>query len=341
MARNPFNEIVTAVIDHDAFFRNNIDCTGKEGISGLLKCTSSIRQLAYDVHADFLDEYMQISERTSRMSLDHFCQAVMQIYGPDFLRKPTVTNVEKLYMHHEEKHEFPGMLRSFDCTDWEWFGCPYAFKAQYIRRDHGLNPFILVEAVASQDLWIWHAFFEIPFVANGVTYPSGYYLVDGIYPELAPLVKTISEPADDDHKRILYKQNQESARKDVERAYGPLSPPLSPPFAKPMNMALEEYGYQSKRYGYQRNGDLFIPMAGPYWCKDATRGRNDDPVTMCSQPLPLPLSPPFAKLMNMALEEYGYQSRRGIRVPKKWRSSYSDDVIFLKRDSLSFRKKNA
>ncbi|GJR66785.1 ALP1-like protein [Tanacetum coccineum] len=135
------------------------------------------------------------------------------------------------------------------CTDWEWFGCPYAFKAQYVRRDHGSNPFILLEVVASQDLWIWHAFFgvagsnndinvlyqspifndlktgrahEIPFVANGVTYPSGYYLVDGIYPELTPLVKTIPEPADDDHKRILFKQKQESARKDVERAFGVL-----------------------------------------------------------------------------------------------------------------------
>ncbi|GJW49122.1 retrovirus-related pol polyprotein from transposon TNT 1-94 [Tanacetum coccineum] len=45
---------------------------------------------------------------------------------------------------------------------------------------------------------------------------------------------------------------------------------------------------------------------------------------MCSQPLPPPLSLPFAKLMIMALEEYGYQSRRGIRVPKKWRPSYSE-----------------
>ncbi|GKD75395.1 serine/threonine-protein kinase STY17-like protein [Tanacetum coccineum] len=57
---------------------------------------------------------------------------------------------------------------------------------------------------------------------NDVTYPSGYYLVDGIYPELVPLVKTIPEPADEDHKRIFYKQKQESARKDVERAFGVL-----------------------------------------------------------------------------------------------------------------------
>ncbi|GKD87023.1 putative F-box domain-containing protein [Tanacetum coccineum] len=176
MARPLFNKIVTAVIDHDPFFHNNIDCTGKEGISGLLKCTSLIRQLAYGVHVEFLDEYMQMSERSSRLALDHF-------------------------------------------------------------------------SVASQDLWICHAFFgvagsnndinvlyqsplfndfktgqapDIPFVANGITYPSGYYLVDGIYPELAPLVKTIPEPADDDHKRILYKQKQELARKDVKRAFGVL-----------------------------------------------------------------------------------------------------------------------
>nr|GEU43924.1 ribonuclease H-like domain-containing protein [Tanacetum cinerariifolium] len=103
---------------------------------------------------------------------------------------------------------------------------------EYKRRDHGPNSFILVEDVASQDLWIWHAFFgvswsnndiidlqqsplfndlkevkklEILFVANGLTYPWGYYLVDEIYPELATLVKTISEPSNDKYKQIRYR----------------------------------------------------------------------------------------------------------------------------------------
>ncbi|GJW65375.1 hypothetical protein Tco_0117259 [Tanacetum coccineum] len=99
----------------------------REGISPLIKCTSAIRQLAYGVNASFLDEYMQISERSSRMSLDHFCQAVMEIYGPEFFRKPTVTDVEKLYRHHEETHGFSGMLGSLDALwvgggdgDWRW-----------------------------------------------------------------------------------------------------------------------------------------------------------------------------------------------------------------------------
>nr|GEW15271.1 hypothetical protein [Tanacetum cinerariifolium] len=126
MARPLFNEIVTVVIDHDPFFRSNMDYARRQGISGLLKCASAIRQLAYGVYADFLDEYM----------------------------KPIVTDIEKLYRHHKEKHGFPEMLGSLDCTAWEWFGCPYAFKAHYVRRDHSPNPFILLEAVASQDLWI-------------------------------------------------------------------------------------------------------------------------------------------------------------------------------------------
>ncbi|GKE99346.1 ALP1-like protein isoform X1, partial [Tanacetum coccineum] len=122
---------------HSAYFQCNPDCARREGISSLIKCTSAIRQLIYGVNASFLDEYMQISERSSRLALDHF------------------------YRHHEEKHGFPGMLGSLDCTDWEWFGCSYAFKGQYVRRDHGSNSFILLEAVASQDLWIWHAFFGV------------------------------------------------------------------------------------------------------------------------------------------------------------------------------------
>nr|GEV57410.1 serine carboxypeptidase-like 51 [Tanacetum cinerariifolium] len=123
MARPLFNRIVTAVTNYDPFFHNNTYCTGREDISPLIKCTSAIRQLAYDVNGNFLDEYMQISERSSSMALDHFCEAVMEIYGLGFLRKPTVIDIEKLYRHHEEKHGFSGMLGSLDCTDWEWFGC--------------------------------------------------------------------------------------------------------------------------------------------------------------------------------------------------------------------------
>nr|GEY95196.1 hypothetical protein [Tanacetum cinerariifolium] len=61
---------------------------------------------------------------------------IKRVIAPEFLRKPNVTDIEKHYWHHEEKHGFSGMLESLACTDWEWFGFPYGFKGQYVRRDH-------------------------------------------------------------------------------------------------------------------------------------------------------------------------------------------------------------
>ncbi|GJS91746.1 ALP1-like protein [Tanacetum coccineum] len=154
MDRPLFNWIVEEVTIHCPFFRNNIDCTRREGIFPLMKCTATICQLAYDTVPDPLDKYLQMIKKTSRLSLDHFCNSVMKIFRPEYLRKPTMTDVVKLYRHYEETHEFRGMLRSLDCIDWEWFGCPDAYKGQNVKRDHGSNPFILLKVVASQDLWI-------------------------------------------------------------------------------------------------------------------------------------------------------------------------------------------
>ncbi|GJV03860.1 ALP1-like protein isoform X1 [Tanacetum coccineum] len=41
---------------------------------------------------------------------------------------------------------------------------------------------------------------EVPFVANDVNYKWGYYLTDGIYPEWAILIKSISQPGSNDTK---------------------------------------------------------------------------------------------------------------------------------------------
>nr|GEX49519.1 protein ALP1-like [Tanacetum cinerariifolium] len=199
-----------------------------------------IRQLAYRIVPDALDEYLQMGHATSRQCIEQFCMYIIHIFRPEFLRKPTIIDVER--------------LESLDCTVWSWFGFPIAHKAQYCRLDHGSDPFILLEAVASQDLWIWHAFFgvsgekndinviqrsplfndlklgkarEIPFVANDVTYPWGYYLCDGIYLEWVPYVKSVTNLADDDHKRLLYKAMHEAARKNVERTFGVLKKKLA------------------------------------------------------------------------------------------------------------------
>nr|GEX50918.1 hypothetical protein [Tanacetum cinerariifolium] len=135
------------------------------------------------------------------------------------------------------------MLGSIDCMHWEWRNCPKSLHGQFKRRDHKY-PTLMLEAVADQKLWIWHAYFrvsgenndlnvlygsslfddepadkapECPFVVNGHTYKKCYYLADDIYLAWATFVKTFSIARDE--KTLKFKRVQESARKDVERAF--------------------------------------------------------------------------------------------------------------------------
>jgi hypothetical protein len=112
---------------------------------------------------------------------------------------------------------------------------------------HVKEPTIILEAVASTDLWIWHAFFGLPgsnndinvlnrsslfdriakgeapavnYTINGHNYDMGYYLVDGIYLTWSTFVKTIKGAANLKDKN--FPAAQESQRKDVERAFGVL-----------------------------------------------------------------------------------------------------------------------
>ncbi|GJX30287.1 RNA-directed DNA polymerase, eukaryota [Tanacetum coccineum] len=59
-------------------------------------------------------------------------------------------------------------------------------------------------------------------VANDVTYPWGYNLCDGIYPEWVSFVKSLTNLSNDEHKRLRYKAMNERAMKDVERVFGAL-----------------------------------------------------------------------------------------------------------------------
>lgn len=129
---------------------------------------------------------------------------------------------------------------------WAWRNCPNKWRGQFTRGDHG-HPTIMLEAVASQDLWVWHAFCGVAgsnnqlnvldrsgiftdiiegiapdssFRISGVDYKYGYYLADSIYPDYATIVKSIPYPEDEKMKKFA--RCQELARKDVERLFGVL-----------------------------------------------------------------------------------------------------------------------
>ncbi|KAJ9560123.1 hypothetical protein OSB04_005283 [Centaurea solstitialis] len=244
MSRNLFIRIVYDLYTRYPYFQQQYDATGLPGLSPYQKCTAAIRQLAYGITGDAWDDYVRMGESTARKCLNHFVEGIIQMYGKVYLRKPTYEDIQQLYAAHDDRHGFPGMLGSLDCMHWEWAMCPVAWQGQYHRGDKP-HPSIILEAAASQDTWIWHAFFGCPgamndlnvlnhspifedvyngiapdrtFQVNGATYKHGYYLGDGIYHEWATFVKAFSYPEDD--KRIKFKGAQEAARKDIERAFG-------------------------------------------------------------------------------------------------------------------------
>jgi hypothetical protein len=244
MARRVFNRILEAVQLVDDEFVQRPDCTGLMGLSALQKCVAAIRILAYGVPADAVDEYVQIGESTAHKALRQFCKAVITAFGDYYLRAPNAADVAQLLAEGESRG-FPGMLGSIDCMHWEWHNCPTAWKGMFTGR--GKRPSMILEAVASYNLWIWHAYFGMPgscndinvlhrspifsnymegqmtpvnFTVNGRAYDMGYYLADGIYPDWITFVKSVRQPME--RKTQHFTTMQESARKDIERAFGVL-----------------------------------------------------------------------------------------------------------------------
>ncbi|KAG1520947.1 hypothetical protein G6F52_007186 [Rhizopus delemar] len=244
MRRSLFLRILEAIQEKDHRFKQKYDSAGVAGFSPYQKMTAALRQLAYGYSADCIDEYLRMSESSAMMWLKLFCEAVISVYKDEYLRRPNADDIKRLLAVGEERG-FPGMIGSIDCTHWVWKNCPTAWHGQYIGKDG--SPTIILEAVASYNLWIWHAFFGSPgslndlnvldrspvfnkvaqgkspkanFVVNGHNYDYGYYLADGIYPKYAAFVKTIPCPITP--KAKIFAQKQEEARKDVERAFGVL-----------------------------------------------------------------------------------------------------------------------
>ncbi|XP_013695575.2 putative nuclease HARBI1 isoform X1 [Brassica napus] len=239
-----FMRIVDRLSNEVEFFRQKRDALGRLSLSPLQKSTTAIRVLAYGSAADVVDEYLRLGETTTRLCVEHFVEAIINLFGDEYLRRPTPADLERL-LHIGERRGFPGMIGSIDCMHWEWKNCPTAWKGQYSRGSG--KPTIVLEAVASYDLWIWHAFFgppgtlndinvldrshvfddiikgqapQITFTVNGKKYHLAYYLTDGIYPKWATFIQSISIPQGP--KAVLFAQHQEAARKDAERAFGVL-----------------------------------------------------------------------------------------------------------------------
>ena len=166
MRRHLFLRIVEALGNHSQYFQVRYDAVGKRGLSPLTKCTAAMRMLAYGVAADCVDEYLNIGASTAVQCLKRFALGVVEVFGDEYLRKPNQADVDRL-LRVAEARDFPGMLGSIDCMHWEWKNCPAAWRASFQKQVYKV-PTIILEAIASYDLWIWHAFFGLPGSLNDI-----------------------------------------------------------------------------------------------------------------------------------------------------------------------------
>ena len=149
MKKTLFLRIVHRLSQEIEYFQPTEDAAGWSSLSPLQKCTAAIRQLAYGGGADTVDEYVRLGETTARKCLHHFTAGIIQLFGDEYLRRPTPEDLERL-LYIGEQRGFPGMVGSIDCMHWEWKNCPASWKGMYSRGTG--KPTIVLEAVASYDL---------------------------------------------------------------------------------------------------------------------------------------------------------------------------------------------
>ena len=121
--------------------------------------------LAYGITGNLLDEYLNIGETTAMTSLKLFVKCVLSIFSDEYLRSPTNHDITR-FLVVGQSLGFPGMLGSIDCMHWKWKNSLVGWKCMY--SSHICEPTIILEAVASNDLWIWHALFGLPGSHNDI-----------------------------------------------------------------------------------------------------------------------------------------------------------------------------
>ncbi|XP_020263232.1 uncharacterized protein LOC109839215 [Asparagus officinalis] len=185
MHRPLFLRIASAVEDFDPYFVQRRNAAGNLGLSSIQKITAAMRMLAYGVSIDFVDDYVRIGESRTIESVKKFVKAVVAIFTDESLRSPNNDDIRRL-LEIGEQRGFTGLLGSIDCIHWRWKNCPAAWHGMYASHVHEAT--IILEVVASYNLWIWHAFFGLPGSHNDINILERLNLFTKLTEGRAPLV---------------------------------------------------------------------------------------------------------------------------------------------------------
>ena len=114
MRKTVFDHLYHGVRSYNDYFILKKDAMGTIGFSGYKKCMAALGMLAYGTATDSWEEYLRMSESTCGDAMVRFGTAVVEVFGPQYLREPTVAETERLLAILEARG-LPGLLGSLDC----------------------------------------------------------------------------------------------------------------------------------------------------------------------------------------------------------------------------------
>ncbi|XP_026383542.1 uncharacterized protein LOC113279039 [Papaver somniferum] len=245
MREDLFDKLLGKLLEVDPEWQQRPDATGTMGHSPHMKLVVVMKCLWKSTAADSVDDYTRMGATTICMYLKRFCHTICMTFGERYLCEPKPEDVQRLLAENAERG-FPGMFGSVDCMQWPWKNCLVAWQGTYRVKDKHSS--LVLEVVASSDLWFWHAFFGMRgsnndlnvlahsllfanmlkgvappcnYVINGHQYHMGYFLTDGIYPKLTTIIQAFSQTLEVP-EYVRFNKYQMAKRKDVEHAFGVL-----------------------------------------------------------------------------------------------------------------------
>jgi hypothetical protein len=68
-------------VKHLCIFCERYDATGRAGLTALQKCIAALRQLAYVIATDTIDEYMKLGKIIVLEYLEYYCLDIFECFG--------------------------------------------------------------------------------------------------------------------------------------------------------------------------------------------------------------------------------------------------------------------
>jgi hypothetical protein len=235
---------------------------GRKGASIEAKVLLPLKVLAYGVAPHTFCDYFQMSVTQCGLCCRQFNRLIPTLFSSTFNRIPTATDLRAINELHKRVHGVEGMLGSLDCMHTYWKNCPVAWQQSFKGKQSGPTIVLEAAADYNLWFWhasygyagamndlnilimsplldrLTNGTFKaveleagvIPFhIGDSPSSPSPsspppfdrmFLLVDGIYPKYSRFVRGFKAPITDEEVRFT--GWQESARKDIERAFGVL-----------------------------------------------------------------------------------------------------------------------